>query len=120
MKGLVAVLLGFVVSSCGSSSGGNSAALCQEGTVAICDKVFDCPEAADIRQFFGATKAECVTSLNAQCSMNNACEPGQTYHADQARTCVDGIKASSCADFVGGGGAGPAACDAVCTGGTTQ
>ena len=120
MKGLVAVLLGFLVSSCGSSSGGNSTAVCMEGSAALCDKVFDCPEAAEVRPLFGATKAECVTNLNMQCATNNACEPGQTYHADQAQACVSGIKSSTCADFVATGGEGPAACNAVCTGGTTQ
>ena len=119
MKGLIALLLGFMLGSCGSSSGGgNSQALCMEASQALCDKVYDCAEGEPLRQFFGATKAECLTSLNADCA-SMPCETGETYHGDQAQACVNAFKAITCAQLSDPAAVAPASCEMVCTGGTT-
>src|SRR5262245_37511692 len=120
MKGLVAVLLGFALAGCGSSSGGGGdpQALCKQGTQKVCDLIFDCAEAAPVRSIFGTDKANCVATQNAdQCTSTTGCAAGETYHADQAQACFNGINAVTCAQL----GAGdpsvlvPAACDSVCT-----
>lgn len=124
MKGLVAGLLALMVGGCGSSSGGgNAQALCREGTQAVCDKVYDCAEGEPLRQFLGATKADCAAGLNTErCGSATGCEPGQTYHADQAQACLDAIKAVTCSQLTSPTSIMPAACsdEAICTGTTTQ
>jgi hypothetical protein len=119
MKGLIAVMLfGSLALSCGSSngSGGDPQAVCKEGTQALCDKIYDCAEGEPLRAFFGATKAECVSSLNAQgCSTATGCDTGETYHADQAQACLNAFKALQCSALSDPNAASPPACDMVCT-----
>jgi hypothetical protein len=118
MKGLVAVLLGLTLGSCGSSSGGGDPkALCMQGTQAFCDKIYDCPEAEPYRSALGATKADCVSGLNAsQCTSTTGCDPGATYHGDQAQACLNAFKALTCAQLSDPNVIQPASCDMVCTG----
>jgi hypothetical protein len=121
MKGLFAVMLGLALVSCGSSSnnntgGGDPKALCMQGTTALCNKIYDCDEAAPLRTFFGATKADCVSMLNASnCTSATGCDTGQTYHADQAQACLNAFNALACSQLTDPNAAAPPSCDMVCT-----
>jgi hypothetical protein len=119
MKGLIVVMLGTFAIGCGSSSsgGGDPQAVCKEGTQALCDKVYDCAEGEPYRSFFGATKADCIATVNADsCATTTGCDTGQTYHGDQAQACVSAFKAISCAQLNDTAAIAPASCDMVCTG----
>ena len=111
IKGIAVALLGFGlgVASCGSSDGGNTAALCKEGAQASCDKMWDCAEGEPYRA--DDTKAACVSAGNADCA-GTPCPSGTTYHADKAQQCVDAIKAATCAQV--GSSNGDALFPAVC------
>jgi hypothetical protein len=118
MRGLAAVLLGFLLGSCGSSDGGDPQALCNEGTQIACDRVFDCAEGEQLRPVLGGTKDGCLTTLRTNCGAM-PCPTGETYHADQAQTCFNALKATTCASLTNPATAVPAACTMICTG-TTQ
>ena len=119
MKGFVAVVLGLVLGSCGSSStnnGTNPQALCKEGSAAVCEKVYTCNEAAALRAFLGADRAACESTLNAeQCATATGCDAGQTYHADMAQACLDAVKAITCAQLTSIEVITPPACNMICT-----
>jgi hypothetical protein len=120
MKGLIVLLVGFLLGSCGSSSGGggNAQALCMQGSDAICGKVFDCAEGEPLRAEFGTSKADCISTLNMDCTAT-PCESGQTYHADMAQACVTALQAVQCSALAGDPLAiFPAPCLQICTGGT--
>jgi hypothetical protein len=84
---------------------------------AECKQAFKCLTADDLAQAnIGATEADCRTSLT-DCSPDAAaCNPGETYHGDQAEACVNALGALSCDDFIAflGSETPPDACNTVC------
>jgi hypothetical protein len=119
MKGLIVVMLGTLALGCGSSTssnGGNPQAVCMQGTQAVCNKVYDCAEGEPLRAFLGATKADCISGLNASsCATATGCDTGETYHADQAQACLTAFNAITCAQLSDASAISPPACDMVCT-----
>ncbi len=118
MKGLVAVLLGLTLGSCGSSGGADPKALCMQGTQKSCDLLYDCAEGQAIRDLFPgqfpATKAECVSQGTSDCAM--PCASGETYHGDQAQLCTDALNKLSCSSLSDPNVAFPASCQLICSG----
>ena len=60
--------------------------------------------------------ATCTSDMQASSCATPAqagCDPGQTYHADQAQACVNAVTVWSCTDMASG--TTPASCDLVCT-----
>ncbi len=94
MKGLVAVLLGLTLGSCGSSGGADPKDL--------------------FPGQFPATKAECVSQGTSDCAM--PCASGETYHGDQAQLCTDALNKLSCSSLSDPNVAFPASCQLICSG----
>jgi hypothetical protein len=111
MKALVALLVGIALGSCSGDGGKSQAAICMEGTQVACDRVFDCAEGESLRAIVGGSKDACLTTVTSYCM----CAAGQTYHADQAQMCADGLKAVTCASLSNLLTAIPPACGMVCT-----
>ena len=84
---------------------------------AECTQAFKCLTADELAQAnIGATEAECKTTLT-DCSPDAAaCNPGETYHGDQAEACVNALGALSCDDFIAflGSQTPPVECNTVC------
>lgn len=98
----VAVAFGLLVGGCGDSDGLNPREGCERLMEVLCDKLYTClTEAELMADGYPASEAMCVTLLqgDAECAQEteqNACLPGQTYHGNEAESCVNQIGALSC------------------------
>jgi hypothetical protein len=110
--------------ACGSSGdGGGSASdpvsACKEITGVTCDKIFGCftkEELDAAKQVVGLNATDCRDKLGVDCTADKSnCDAGETFHADKAQACLDGMKTLSCNDIHQNPIPQPAACDQVCT-----
>ena len=89
---------------------------CKQVMAAMCERTSTCTGATGLNDLGGYTSvAACTTDMQSQDCATPAqagCTTGQTYHADQAQLCVNGMVALSCTNFTAG--TTPAACGLVC------
>jgi hypothetical protein len=111
----------------GTGTGSNSGQLgvqdaCKQVVAAVCSRTSECMGTTGLAGLGYTSLSECIASEQAAgCATvaQTSCDAGQTYHADQAKLCVDGLNTLSCANL--SDGIMPAACDLVCTvAGTTS
>jgi hypothetical protein len=111
-------------SACGSSGDGSGSIsdpveACKEGSKIICDKIFACftkEELEDAKMVVGLNAADCAERQNADCTPDKKnCKAGETFHADKAQSCLDGIRSYNCDDIKDPNTPDPAACAVVCT-----
>ncbi|MET0594548.1 MAG: hypothetical protein ABW133_17745 [Polyangiaceae bacterium] len=109
--------------ACGSSNSGGGASdpvgLCKEVKGTLCDKIFNCFTKAELdllKDSFGLNATDCRDKLQPPCTPDQSnCDSGETFHADKAQACADGVKTLSCNDIKMDTIPTPAACDLVCT-----
>ena len=109
--------------ACGSDGGSGGVsdpvALCKDVKGTLCDKIFNCftkDELNLLKDTFGLNATDCRDKLGDPCTADSsACDSGETFHADKAQTCSDGVKTLSCNDIKMDQIPLPAACDLVCT-----
>ncbi len=108
---------------CGDDSDDKSPeSYCREGYDAICRKLFNCLEAAELdaaASVIGNSAADCRTKLGSQnCNADAAkCDTGEKFVPKYAQECVEGYKDFSCDDVRGlmeGTTPDPAACELAC------
>ena len=100
----------------GGDVGLSELAACNEAIAAICEQTSLCGGTLALAKLGYSTTSDCTGGLqNAKCASQAGCGPGQTFDPNQAKKCIDGFRAESCADF--SGGVEPDACSLVCSGG---
>jgi hypothetical protein len=128
MRKLLAVLacgLGiWAFGACGSSGDGTGGVsdpveACKQVKAVTCDKIFGCFTEAELdaaQPIIGLNATDCRDKLQPPCTPDNSnCDSGETYHADKAQACLDGVKTLSCNDIKKDPIPKAAACDQVCT-----
>jgi hypothetical protein len=101
----------------GSGGGGGLAAqdACKQVMAAVCERTSACFGAEGLAALGYTTVAACTADMQAEACATPAdadCDPGLTYHPEQAQKCVDGMVTLTCANYASG--TMPAACDLVC------
>lgn len=119
--GFALVLFGsFALSACGGGGGDLSPqGACKQVMAAMCDKFYSCfskEELAAAKDFVGTSRADCVKKQQAEnCSASDsACDSGETFNSDKAKSCISGFKALTCNDLESEDIPTPAVCDQVC------
>jgi hypothetical protein len=82
----------------------------------MCPRILACAGQAGLTAMGYTSVAQCTSGMQASnCATPAAagCDPGQTYHADQAQACVNAVPVWSCTDMTAG--TNPAPCDLVCS-----
>jgi hypothetical protein len=119
-----AVAFGLLVGGCGDSNGLNPREGCERLVEVLCHQIYSCfSDAERMADGFPATEASCVMLLqdDSECAQEtdqNACPAGQTYHGNEAESCVNQIGALSCAQVRDSGTdlqAAAPSCGRVCT-----
>jgi hypothetical protein len=88
---------------------------CKQVMAALCERTSTCAGSTGLSALGYTSVSSCTTgmqSLDCATPAQAGCSTGQTYHADQAKKCVDSMVAQSCSDFTAG--TTPAVCDLVC------
>jgi hypothetical protein len=99
----VVLAIGLLGGGCGGSDGLNPREGCERLMEVLCHQIYACYTADEIMaEQFPPTEAACVMTLqnDAACAQEtdaNACAAGQTFHPDEAQSCVNQIDALSCA-----------------------
>ena len=116
------MLIAIVVVGCGGDDGASPAAACRQAVEVTCSKIYECfTEPERTAAGFPATEAACVTEQEqmegcANQTTENVCDAGETYHANEASSCIDQLGALSCDQVRSGDIEMQApACDRVCT-----
>ena len=127
MRKLLAVAaFGMGISAFGACGGGDGTgsvsdpvSACKENIAVTCDKIFGCftkEELDAAQQVVGLNATDCRDKLGVECTPDKSnCDSGETFHADKAQSCLDGMKTLSCNDIKKEPIPKPAACDQVCT-----
>ncbi len=114
--------LGLFATSCGGDDDELSAQdACYQLADILCDKFFNCFTSEQLtaaQDVVGLNAADCKTKYKAsECNADAVkCDLGETYHADQASSCVAQYKGLSCTDVMAGDDMPtPAACNLICS-----
>jgi hypothetical protein len=85
---------------------------CNQAMAAMCERRFACEGATGLATMGSyATAADCTAGMQAMNCNPASCDPGETYHSDQAKTCVDALKNQACSTL----DTAPASCNSVCS-----
>jgi len=121
--GCVLVTAGFGCGDDDDDAGASVPALCKQLVAATCDRIYTCASAAAIEaEGLPDDEADCRTQVEtrsgcAKATAESACaDEGGTYHADQARKCIDQTEEQTCEEFANE--TGTPACDQICSGGS--
>jgi hypothetical protein len=113
--------------ACGGGDGDGAGSIsdpveaCKQIKATMCDVYFSSgcftKQQLDAAQpTIGLNATDCRDKLEPPCTPAQAnCDSGETFHADKAQTCIDGLKTLSCNDLAKNPIPTPAACDQVCT-----
>ncbi len=88
---------------------------CKQVIAALCERTSTCVGADGLTALGYTSVSSCTTGMqNESCATpaDAGCSAGETYHADQAQACVDGMVSLSCANYLAG--TTPDACTLVC------
>jgi hypothetical protein len=105
----------------GTGSVSDPVEACKQIKAVICDLMFTSgcftKDQLDAAQpTIGLNATDCRDKLQPPCTPANAnCPTGETYHADKAQACIDGMKTLTCSDLMKDPIPEPAACDLRCT-----
>jgi hypothetical protein len=80
-----------------------------------CQKTSTCVGAAGLSALGYTSVDTCTTGMQTQVCADvtqTSCAGGQTYYADQARTCLSSLPSISCTDFTNSNF--PSACNNMC------
>lgn len=96
------VVMGMAVAGCGGSDSLSPREACDQLSASLCERFYACYTTAELSSSgFPATESACVTMLQsdagcAQVTAANTCSANETFHGDQANTCVDQISGLEC------------------------
>ena len=102
----------------GGSSGGqlSDQDACKQIMASVCNLTSQCAGATGLAKMGYSSVSACIAgeqAANCATVAQASCGPSQTYHADQAKLCVDGLNTLSCTNL--SNGLTPPACDLLCT-----
>ncbi len=100
--------------SCGSD-GSSQVDACGQAMAAKCNRAFACNGAAGLAAKGYSSVGQCTAGEQAKNCGAVKCDYGQTYHADQVKSCVDALNNQVCSDLSNE----PPACVLVCSGGAS-